>query len=124
MAKITRIAPELPAANLPAALEYYEQKLGFRVAMRMPANDYAIVERDGVAIHLFQDMSEENGDVRHSPVGVHVFTPDLDALYIEYQQSGAHLTQGIERKPWGNRDFRLHDLSGNELKFTEPQEHR
>jgi hypothetical protein len=35
MAKITRIAPELPAFNLPAALEYYEHKLGFRVAMQM-----------------------------------------------------------------------------------------
>ena len=122
MAKITRIAPELPAVNLPAALEYYEQKLGFRVAMRMPANDYAIVERDGVAIHLFQDVSEKNGGVRHSPVAVHVFTPDLDALYTEFQRSGAHLTQGIQRKPWRTRDFRLHDPSGNQLKFTEPLE--
>ena len=122
MAKITRIAPELPAANLPAALEYYEQKLGFRVAMQMPANDYAIVERDGVAIHLFQDVSAKNGDAGHSPVGVHVFTPDLDEMYTEFQRSGAHLTQGIERKPWGNLDFRLHDPSGNELKFTEPLE--
>lgn len=35
MAKITRIAPELPAVNVQAALEYYEHKLGFRVAMQM-----------------------------------------------------------------------------------------
>lgn len=34
MAKITRIAPELPAVNPQAALEYYEHKLGFRVAMQ------------------------------------------------------------------------------------------
>ena len=90
--------------------------------MQMPAGDYAIIERDGVSIHLFQDVSEKNGGVRHSPVGVHIFTSDLDALYAEFRQSGAQLTQGIERKPWGNRDFRLHDLSGNELKFTEPLE--
>lgn len=64
MAKITRIAPELPAVNLQAALEYYEHKLGFRVAMQLPASDYAIVERDGVAIHLFQDVSEKNGVAR------------------------------------------------------------
>lgn len=53
MARLSRIAPELPAANLHATIAFYEHKLGFRVAMQMPAGDYAIVERDGVAIHLF-----------------------------------------------------------------------
>jgi uncharacterized glyoxalase superfamily protein PhnB len=115
MAKLSRIAPELPVSNLLEAIQHYEQRLGFRVAMQMPQGDYAIVERDDVAIHLFQD---DTGS--HSPIGVHIFTPDLDALYVELQQRGAHLSQGIARKPWGNRDFRPKDGSGNEIKFTEP----
>jgi uncharacterized glyoxalase superfamily protein PhnB len=115
MASLSRIAPELPVSNLSEALEYYEQKLGFRVAMQMPQGDYAIVERDDVAIHLFQDNSRP-----HSPVGIHIFTPDLEALYAEFQERGAYLSQGIAHKPWGNRDFRLNDASGNEIKFTEP----
>lgn len=114
MTKLSRIAPELPASNLHGAIEYYEQMLGFRVAMQMPSGDYAIVERDGVAIHLFLDDSGS-----HSPAAIHIFTPDIEALYAEFQQSSAHLTQGIERKPWGNREFRLKDDSGNEIKFTE-----
>jgi uncharacterized glyoxalase superfamily protein PhnB len=113
--KLIRIAPELPASNLPEAIEYYKQKLGFRVAMDMPERDYAIVERDQIAIHLFRDGAEE-----HSPVGIHIFTSDLDALYAEFRQRGAYLSQKIGRKPWGNRDFRLKDEFGNELKFTEP----
>jgi uncharacterized glyoxalase superfamily protein PhnB len=113
--KLLRIAPELPASNLGAAIEHYEQKLGFRVAMQMPDGDYAIVERDDIAIHLFQDDKRS-----HSPVGIHIFTPDLDALYNELRQRSARLSQGIERKPWGNRDFRLKDDFGNEIKFTEP----
>ena len=115
MAKLLRIAPELPVRNLRDAIQYYEQKLGFRIVMQMPQGDYAIVERDNVAIHLFQDDTRS-----HSPVGIHIFTPDLDALYAEVQQRGVHLSQGIERKPWGTRDFRLNDSSGNEIKFTEP----
>jgi uncharacterized glyoxalase superfamily protein PhnB len=115
MAKLCRIAPELPVANLHQALPDYQQTLGFRVAMQTPDGDYAIVERDDIAIHLFQDDSRS-----HSPVGIHIFTPDLETLYAEFQRSGAQLTQGIERKPWGNRDFRLKDAFGNELKFTEP----
>jgi uncharacterized glyoxalase superfamily protein PhnB len=114
MAKLTRIAPELPATNLQNALEYYERRLGFRVAMEMPDGQYAIVERDGAAIHLFRD-----GDGTQSPVGIHIFTTEIEGLYEELRQNGALLTQGIEKKPWGNRDFRVRDEFGNELKFTE-----
>jgi uncharacterized glyoxalase superfamily protein PhnB len=115
MAKLERIAPELPSADLVRALAYYEKKLGFEVALRLPGNEYAIVERDDVAVHLFVD-----GASKSSPVGVHIFTSNLDQLFSELQASGADLTQKIERKPWGNRDFRVRDEFGNELKFTEP----
>ncbi|MEX2261649.1 MAG: VOC family protein [Bryobacteraceae bacterium] len=115
MAKLSRIAPEIPVSNLQGSIAYYEQKLGFRVAMEMPGGDYAIVERDDVAIHLFQD-----GARSRSPVGIHIFTHDLDELHAELQQRGARVSQGIIRKPWGNRDFRVNDDSGNEIKFTEP----
>jgi uncharacterized glyoxalase superfamily protein PhnB len=115
MVKLSRIAPELPVANLSKSIEFYEQKLGFQLAAQMPAGDYAIVERDDVAIHLFKQA----GDHR-APVGIHIFTEDLDTLHAELQDRGARFTQGIERKPWGNRDFRVKDDSGNEIKFTEP----
>jgi uncharacterized glyoxalase superfamily protein PhnB len=115
MARLLRIAPELPAANLKAALAFYEHKLGFRVAAEMPGGEYAIVERDGIAIHLFQDAAR-----KHSPAGIHLFTSELEGLRDDFLDRGARLSQDIARKPWGNRDFRLRDEFGNELKFTEP----
>ncbi len=115
MAKLLRIAPEFPATNLQKALEYYQDKLGFRLVMQTPDGEYAIVERDDVAIHLFQHRSETV-----SPMGIHIFTSDLEALHDEFHEKGAYLTQDILRKPWGNRDFRLRDEFGNEIKFTEP----
>jgi len=33
MVKLSRIAPELPVANLQESLVYYERKLGFRAAI-------------------------------------------------------------------------------------------
>ncbi len=114
MATLCRIAPEIPVSNLQESIKYYEQQLGFRVVMKMPAGDYAIVERDGIAIHLFRDAA-----LSHSPVGIHIFTPQLDELHAELQRRGAFLSQEIMRKPWGNRDFRVNDHSGNEIKFTE-----
>jgi uncharacterized glyoxalase superfamily protein PhnB len=113
MTKLSRIAPELPVLNLRASIQYYEQRLGFRLVMEMPGGDYAIVERDGVAIHLFQEGRS------HSPVGIHIFTEGLDELHADLTKRGARVSQGILQKPWGNRDFRVNDDSGNELKFTE-----
>lgn len=117
MALLSRIAPELPTENLAEALAYYEQKLGFKVASTMPDGNYAIVEREGISIHLFRDGAE-----KQTPVGIHIFTSDLEALLAECEGRGAEVSQRIARKPWGNRDFRVKDLFGNELKFREPLE--
>jgi uncharacterized glyoxalase superfamily protein PhnB len=111
MTRLLRLAPELPVVDVDAALEHYAMRLGFDLAMRMPDGDYAIVERDGVAIHLFADRSSS-----HTAVSVHVFADGLDALFAELQERGAEITQPIASKPWGNRDFRIADLSGNEIK--------
>ena len=115
MPSLLRVAPELPVSDLPRSIAYYENQLGFRNVMTMPDRSYAIVERDGVAIHLFHTR-----DGKHSPHSIHVFADGLDQLHAELRDRGAHLLQDIVRKPWGNRDFRVHDDFGNEIKFTEP----
>src|SRR5579863_3803307 len=96
-ARISRVAPELPAADLHTSIEYDVQRLGFSLAMKM--ENYAIVERDSVAIHLFCDAER-----RHSPVRIHIFTPEFDELFREFEARGAKIVQPIEIKPWGNRE--------------------
>jgi uncharacterized glyoxalase superfamily protein PhnB len=115
MPKLTRVAPEIPVANLEESLVYYQTTLGFEVVMKMPTGDYAIVERDHVAMHLFQDKMKSR-----SPISIHIFTVGLDELYAELEGRGAQVQQKIVRQPWGNRDFRITDPAGNEIKFTEP----
>lgn len=115
MPKLTRVAPEVPALNLDESLRYYSARLGFEIEMTMPETDYAIVQRDGVALHLFQDNARS-----HSPVAFHIFTNDLEELYRELQGRGVPMKQPIVCQPWGNRDFRILDPAGNEIKFTEP----
>ena len=117
MPNLMRVAPELPVGDMVESLQHYEQKLGFRAVMTMSDGDYAIVERDDIALHLFRDPTGTQ-----SPASVHVFVTGLDDLHAELQRRGAQLTQGIARKPWGTRDFRVVDASGNAIKFTEPLE--
>lgn len=114
MPNLLRIAPELPVSDLKQSLDYYENKLGFRSVMTMPKGDYAIVERDEVSIHLFR---ADEGTTSRS---IHIFTEGLDELHDELARAGAQVTQGIVLKPWGSRDFRVLDIFGNEIKFTEP----
>jgi uncharacterized glyoxalase superfamily protein PhnB len=116
MSRLARIAPEIPVSDLSRSTGYYTTKLGFEVAMEMPDGRYAVLERDDVAVHLFQEDGRS-----HPPVSIHVFTDGLDELYTEFVQRGATLSQPIATKPWGNRDFRVLDDSGNILKFTEPR---
>ena len=115
MATLSRIAPEIPVSDLKAAIDYYCQKLGFDLVMELPPGGYAILERDGIAIHLF----EEDAKLSVSVI-VHIFTHELDELHAELRNRGASICQDIIRKPWGNRDFRVNDCAGNMLKFTEP----
>ncbi len=115
MATLSRIAPEIPVSDLKAAIDYYCQKLGFDLVMELPSGGYAIVERDGIAIHLFEEDAKPSVSV-----GVHIFTHELEELHAELRNRGASICQDIIRKPWGNRDFRVNDCAGNMLKFTEP----
>ena len=92
----------------------YTDQLGFEVAAVLPDRDYAIVERDDVAIHLFESRAGT-----HGPVAIHAFVWGLDELHVELAGRGARVTQGIVQQPWGNREFRVVDPAGNMIKFTE-----
>ena len=111
--RLQRVAPEIPVADMAQALGWYGARLGFRTVMTMPQADYAIVERDGAALHLFLDDAA-------APIGLHIFAAGIEALESELLDRGAELDQPLATKPWGNRDFRLRDPFGNLLKFTEP----
>ena len=113
--RLTRIAPELPVANMADSVEYYAERLGFEIAAMLPDRDYAILERDDVALHLFEVQAGT-----HTPVAIHAFASGLEELHAELTNRGALITQDIVRQPWGNREFRVTDPTGNMIKFTEP----
>jgi uncharacterized glyoxalase superfamily protein PhnB len=80
-----------------------------RSALRMSSGKSRSIRRP------FQDNAKS-----HSPVGIHIFTHELEQLHEEVVQRGARLSQEIMQKRWGNRDFRVTDEWRNEIKFTEP----
>ncbi len=87
MASLMRVVPELPVDDI-EPLQHYEKKLGFQVVMTIPEGDYAIVERDGVALICTKMIP------KHIRLGsAHIFATGLDELVAKLQTRGAQLTQ-------------------------------
>ncbi|MBL8174336.1 MAG: VOC family protein [Bryobacterales bacterium] len=100
--------PTLPALNLEESIASYSQ-LGF--AVRSRNDQYAILTRDHVQIHLFASHARvESG-------GCYLHTGDIQALHAEFAAAGVERLGDIEEKPWKMVEFEVYDPSGNVLRF-------
>lgn len=103
------IAPRLLARDLSQALAFYGQ-LGF--ATTYQDEGFAIVERDGIALHF-------NVSDGHSVCWVGV--TNIEALYQEYLPTNAipARSTGPTVQPWGMKEFHICDPFRNLLLFGE-----
>ncbi len=112
-----KLTPMIPAGkDMRAAVDFYEQKLGFTVAYKDDDLSMVILQRSEVEIML------QNSDDPHtaSQTSFRIQLSDVEALYNEYQaQAIAPFEQGegaglglLRRMPWGTREFAVRDLAG------------
>lgn len=107
----------LAVADLEAELEYYVHRLGFAVAWRWgdpPVR--AGVVRDGLELQLVTDD-------RFAPDGasrVYFQVRGVDDYWTRCVERGAEIDCPLGDRPFGMRDFRVADLSGNVLGFGQP----
>ncbi len=104
------IAPRFVVRDLEQALAFYGQ-LGFQTTYHDA--DFAIVERDGVDLHLNCYADHQKG---HSVCWIAV--TNIDTLYQHYLPTNA-VQSPLEAKPWGLKEFFLRDPFGNLLLFAE-----
>jgi len=101
--------------DLPRSVEHYRHALGFHTEFTYgQPTSYAIVERDGVNLHLLAASATKR---QPGQGGVYVFATDVDALYEELKSRGANALNEPKDYPYGMRDFDIHDLDGNQLSF-------
>ncbi len=115
MAHMDRACPMLAASDVPAAVEWYRERLGFFVRRTMP--DYGIVEKDGIELHFWpcRDRSiAEN-------TSAYVRVDDVDAVHATLQDAreGGRISEVADRA-WGMREFYVWDPDGNLLRFGAP----
>jgi uncharacterized glyoxalase superfamily protein PhnB len=117
---IRQIAPVFFATDLPRTLAYYQDKLGFAcVGMYGEPPFYAIVERDGRAVH-FRAVDSTLADPEkyaEELLDAYLQVSDADALYAEYEAKGVEFARGLGDMPWGLREFVVKDCDGRLLAF-------
>jgi glyoxalase/bleomycin resistance protein/dioxygenase superfamily protein len=104
------VAPRFVVHNMEQALAFYGQ-LGFQTTYH--DEDFAIVERDGVNLHLncYSDLPKG-----HSVCWIAVTNSEL--LYQQYLPTNA-IQSPLEAKPWGFKEFFIKDPFGNLILFDE-----
>jgi uncharacterized glyoxalase superfamily protein PhnB len=110
--QLRQIMPEFPFSNVPVAVTYYQEVLGFSVNYQQ--HDLGVMDRDEVRLLLLERT--EN----HTGIGsCYIYIQDADRLYEELLTKGANVLGEPISHPWGLREFQVLDLEGNRISFAE-----
>jgi uncharacterized glyoxalase superfamily protein PhnB len=116
MAQMAKVRFVLAVLDLKRSTNYYTSVLGLAVDFEAPG--WSFLSRGSFRVMLGECADAipagELGD--HSYYG-YVTVDDIDALYAEFQQSGAQFIQSLADKPWGMREFGLRTIDGHRLMF-------
>lgn len=127
-AAITAIAPFFIVRNVPAALEFYQQQLGFDITFQGPTEDdifFGIVER-GAAMILLKDIGVEpvpnyTRDVKKGIArwDAYLHVPDPDTLAAEFALRNVEFFLPLSKdySDDGLRGFEIKDADGYLLFF-------
>jgi uncharacterized glyoxalase superfamily protein PhnB len=109
--KLARPTPELPVEDVERAQQYYRDALGFEIGWLIEGGEMGAVSRDNMAIFFRKRQ-------RPFEPAVHwIFAAEIDAAYAEMRERAARITEPLEKKPWGLRQFTVEDLDGNRFYF-------
>jgi len=117
--RFKNVAPRLIAKDVVKTAEWYRENLGFTI-LRLYSEtnpEYALLERDGVEIHLTKGevLPKDNDNM------LYIRVSGIDELYAEcVKRRLVHPNGPLQLKPWRQREFSVLDRNGALLTFGEP----
>jgi catechol 2,3-dioxygenase-like lactoylglutathione lyase family enzyme len=127
---ISGIAPFFIVRNVPAALSFYRERLGFEITFQGPEPDdifFGIVQR-GRAMIMFKDIGVDpvpnyTRDVKKGIArwDAYLYVPDPDAMAAEFLSRHVEFSVPLEDTSDGLRGFELKDADGYVLFFGRPR---
>ncbi|MGE3888007.1 MAG: VOC family protein [Vicinamibacterales bacterium] len=128
--EITGIAPFFIVRNVPAALSFYRDRLGFDITFQGPAPDdifFGIVQR-GAAMIMLKDVGVDpvpncTRDIKQGIArwDAYLHVPDPDALAAEFQSRDVEFLLPLNDTEDGLRGFEIEDADGYVLFFGRPR---
>ena len=126
---ISGIAPLFIVNNVPTALAFYRDRLGFDITFQGPKPDdifFGIVQRDAAMI-MFKDVGVDPvpNHTRDVKKGIarwdaYLYVQDPDALSAEFASRDVSFSEPLKDTHDGLRGFELKDADGYVLFFGRP----
>ena len=115
------VTPHLVCAGAAKAIEFYKKAFGAVEGGRLPGPDgklmYAMIRIGGDAIMLVDEMPQWGAlgpkALKGSPVTLHLYVDDVDAVVKRAVEAGAKVTMPVAEQFWGDRYGKLEDPFGH-----------
>ena len=126
---IAGIAPLFIVRDVPAALAFYRDRLGFDITFQGPPDDifFGIVQRGAAMIMLkaigVDPVPNYTRDIKQGIArwDAYLHVPDPDALAAEFSSRNVEFFQPLMDNDDGLRGFELKDADGYMLFFGRPR---
>lgn len=117
----TAVTPHLICEGAAEAMEFYKRAFGAEEVSRLNGPDGKVAHaemRVGGAAFMLGEASPERGAVgpkalKGSPVSIHLYVDDADAVVGRAQKAGAKVTMPVADMFWGDRYGTLEDPFGH-----------
>jgi len=129
-AEISGISPFFIVSDVPSALSFYRDRLGFEVTFEGPTHDdifFGIVRRGGAQILMksigVDPVPNYTRDIKKGIArwDAYVNVPDPDALAAEFASRDVEFSEPLKNTHDGLRGFELKDADGYVLFFGHPR---
>jgi len=127
-AGMTPVTPHLVCNDAAAAIEFYKKAFNAIEELRIPTPDgkliHASVRIAGSPVMLVDEFPGMGGfsprTLKGSPVTIHVYVEDVDALVAQATQAGAKVTMPPADMFWGDRYGMITDPFGHQWSIATP----
>ena len=124
------VTPHLTVKNAGEAIEFYKKAFGAEEIARMPGPGGSVMHaemRIGDSPIMLNDEFPEHGargpkTIGGTPVSIHLYVNDVDALFDRAVKAGAKVTMPIADMFWGDRFGKLEDPFGHQWSMATHKE--
>lgn len=127
------VIPTIRVPDMAAALDFYENGLGFTAERGGPEDDNVSLSRGGARIMIevpadlygpAYNAAIESRIGSTSPTALYMEAPDLEDLYNDLRAAGVEIVDPLRDRAWGQTEFTIADLVGNWLTFWKAPDER